>query len=563
MIILFLRYHLSAVIKYFRTKRIAKSVTIGAFLVVLFFVFQALFVFFKWSTVFITKDPYLKVAMPLFVYEIFFLILFFIIIVSGLINFLLGLFRREIDEWILASPKFKSVSFYTFLRVFIGSMIPLLIVALPAVLGIRSALSFSNLQTIIALLSLTLIVLFSVFVVFLFLMFFARLLVWIYSFFKKTKLSFTSLIIWSCVILICIFSFYAWRIVSTDIVSFFGEKGQNTGLAGIDVIVNTFSSLPSHLSAWVLFSLQNGNTSAAVEIVFLQLILCIFAFVISIFLSRWHLELWKSFQDGKRDGGTKRISFKNKNIHFPKYFKGPLGTLFEKEALMLFRDAKNTLWLFFLLLIWGMQTGLNFFLRKNISKHSVDVGTTPEFLLVLQLVVIVYFISAFVLRFAFPSFSMERKMIWILGSVPIDEQKLFWSKFVFYACVFLIMGLGIAFLNSFLLGVAALQTWLFLIFVCVAIMFVTALGLGLGAMFPNFETDDPQTLSTTLPGISFIFGSLVYGGIGAFIMYKFLVSGNNIPLFAFELLSFLFICILLYISPKPLRNIDFLNTRIK
>jgi hypothetical protein len=45
---------------------------------------------------------------------------------------------------------------------------------------------------------------------------------------------------------------------------------------------------------------------------------------------------------------------------------------------------------------------------------------------------------------------------------------------------------------------------------------VTLYGLALGALFPNFETDDPEILSTSFPGLTFIFTSVMYGAYAAY-----------------------------------------------
>jgi hypothetical protein len=41
----------------------------------------------------------------------------------------------------------------------------------------------------------------------------------------------------------------------------------------------------------------------------------------------------------------------------------------------------------------------------------------------------------------------------------------------------------------------------------------------MGALFPSNETDDPETISTSMPGLFFTALSLIYGALCSFILY--------------------------------------------
>lgn len=163
------------------------------------------------------------------------------------------------------------------------------------------------------------------------------------------------------------------------------------------------------------------------------------------------------------------------------------------------------------------------------------------------------------MRFALPSFSTEQKTAWIIASAPVDLGKLFWSKFWFYSAIFLALGLGVSVLNFSLLGLSFASIGISIFLFAIAIIFVTTLGLALGAIFPNFDTDDPQALSTSLPGLAFTLGSLGYGAIGAVLLYNSAIIGSVVYLVWFLILSLATIAILLYKAPNAIRNIEFIR----
>ena len=63
----------------------------------------------------------------------------------------------------------------------------------------------------------------------------------------------------------------------------------------------------------------------------------------------------------------------------------------------------------------------------------------------------------------------------------------FWSKLFFYAGLFLFIGAVFCGLNFAIIQMSITQIAAFAIFIGLIIFFFASLGLGLGAIFPNFE----------------------------------------------------------------------------
>jgi ABC-2 type transport system permease protein len=239
-----------------------------------------------------------------------------------------------------------------------------------------------------------------------------------------------------------------------------------------------------------------------------------------------------------------------------------MGTLFDKEAIMAIRDSRALLWFGFLLFIWLMQTSINLVLAHNLKQYQINQVFASSLTQVLQFVTAVYFICAFVLRFVFPSFSMEHRTIWILASAPINKEKIFWAKYGFYSLVFVVIGLILGYLNLLTLPLSIIYTGLMLLLFLVTIPFITALGLSLGALFPNYQTADPGVISTTLPGLAFIALSLLYGATGGLLIYYSLNRNSFSALVIFIVGSIVGAGLLLFLTPKLIKNRDLVKTTI-
>jgi hypothetical protein len=276
-------------------------------------------------------------------------------------------------------------------------------------------------------------------------------------------------------------------------------------------------------------------------------------------LSLAYLPLWQLFQEGKAGPKAPTLKKNAKPIIFPRYFKTPLGALFEKEGIVLFREMKSALWFFFLFALWMIQVILEFFIRENLIHHGQQITSLIAQIEALQVGTAIYFISAFILRFVFPSFSGEQKTAWIVGVSPLKPQNIFWSKFFFYTALFLILGLVFCGLNFAIIQMPVAQAFSFITFLILMILFLVAFGLGLGAIFPNFETNDPELLSTSLPGLGFILFSLSYGGLGTYLFYNYLISGSSTFMNIFNLISLFLTGGMIALSLMALKKFQFIK----
>ena len=560
--------------KYLSTQRTAKVITILIFLGVLFAVGFAIYSFFRWEFGLIARDPYLRVALPLYFYEGLFLIVFGLVFVSSFIVGMFALFRGRDDALIMASPRYARVFWRSYARTFIQSLWPIAVIVAPAFLGSAAVFPVSAAGAVLFFLAIAFLtgmgvalamMLFIVASCTLYLIerFYRRYfgLCGLFSFGKAAFLGTAAM-----GVAIAFGAHHAW---SGDVLSLFAPTiGANPAFPGsgsrIDVILGRFSAFPSHLATLALFYAQAGAFGPAAVATLGLCLMCGICLWMLRLGAHAFLGLWQLFQEGRFEAAQKmprqvRGMGLIPSGSFPRFWKTPLGALFEKEGIMLFRDGRSALWFFFLLALWTVQVAMGFFIRANLIKYQVNLSSVATQIETLELVTAVYFVSAFIVRFVFPAWSSERRTAWILGTAPVDRKSVFSAKLLFYTVTFLVLGALFCIVNLSLIQMPLSQAFTFGVTALLLIIFLVAFGLGLGALFPNFESDDPETLSTSLPGLGYTFGSLAYGGLGAYLFYRFLAGGPAEPLVLFGALTVALIILIVSLALRSLDRFEFIR----
>jgi ABC-2 type transport system permease protein len=111
-----------------------------------------------------------------------------------------------------------------------------------------------------------------------------------------------------------------------------------------------------------------------------------------------------------------------------------------------------------------------------------------------------FVLSAIAIRFAFPAVSLEGRAFWILQTAPMSLRALLWSKFWLNFVPLLFLGELLVFLSNLLLHVPAWMMTLSLITMGLMTFGIAAIGVGLGALYPNFNFDNAAEIPTSFGG---------------------------------------------------------------
>ncbi|MFT4326911.1 MAG: putative ABC transporter permease subunit [Candidatus Woesearchaeota archaeon] len=486
-------------------------------------------------------DDFVMQAAPLFLYQVFLLVVGFLVFVSTSIFTLLNFFKGDSDNWIMASPRYNELCWINFVRAVSSSSWVIVVMAIPLIFAVQSVFQLSFLSFLLVFFAVILFAFFSSTA--------AIVLIFLFSFltkfFKKQSFKFLSF----CTSIACIFyGVLIWRrTVNVDFQELF--QVYKTTEPVLDTMMNNFAIFPSYYPAMTIFYLQNEDFQNAFFSLLVMLLAVILLFILFMFIQKTFLNLWQNFQEGSFE--AKSTNRENKRVFFLSNVPdSPEKVIFRKELLTGMRSFKNTQWLLFLMFLLVLQVGVVTLLSRYAnSAEAIFAQLLPA----LQLGLLLYFISALILRFVFPSFSQEGNTSWLMGVAPLDFKQVFYSKYRFFVSMVVLIGVLTIILYAWSLGTDMIVSFSFLVVAVVAISTLTMLALSLGAIYANFETDDPHILSTSSPGIIFAMVSLLYSIFAAYTLYVFL-SGS---LFILPIL-FLVFSSLIYIfsSSHALRALE-------
>lgn len=129
-----------------------------------------------------------------------------------------------------------------------------------------------------------------------------------------------------------------------------------------------------------------------------------------------------------------------------------------------------------------------------------------------------FVLSAVAMRFSFPAVSLEGPAFWILQTSPISLRSLLWSKFWLNLVPLLVLGEILVFSSNILLRVPPWMMTLSLITVFLMTFGITAIGVGVGALYPKFNYAHVAEIPTSFGGAVCMIFSIAF--IGATVMIE-------------------------------------------
>lgn len=196
----------------------------------------------------------------------------------------------------------------------------------------------------------------------------------------------------------------------------------------------------------------------------------------------------------------------------PASLSAPFAFL-EKDIKTFMRDPSDWSQL---LIFFGLI--LIYFLNLRSLHFDVLQELWRNIIFVLNMIGTFIVLSSFSMRCIFPLLSMEGNRVWILFLAPVSFGSLLAEKFILGTILSLILTLPLVFLSGWMLHIEPLKIlWMtgLGIFGCMAL---TGLSVGLGALFPNFKTNNPSQIISGLGGSLVLVTHLVYlAGLGIFL----------------------------------------------
>lgn len=149
----------------------------------------------------------------------------------------------------------------------------------------------------------------------------------------------------------------------------------------------------------------------------------------------------------------------------------------------------------------------------NIRALPLFSGERVPFIMVTVISFLNLGLAGFVLasiaaRFIFPSISLEGRQMWLLRSSPLDLRALLWSKYWIGTVPLLVLALAITVLTNLLLRVSPFMMAVGIGTIVLLTLAISAMALGFGAVYPQFETENAAQIPTSYGGLVFMMSTI-------------------------------------------------------
>jgi ABC-2 type transport system permease protein len=191
---------------------------------------------------------------------------------------------------------------------------------------------------------------------------------------------------------------------------------------------------------------------------------------------------------------------------------GPVRAIFIKEMKTFWRD--QTQWTQLFLIGALIVIYLYNFSVLPFEKSPINAVYIENLFSFLNIALASFVLTAIGARFVFPSISHEGMSFWIIQSSPVTIKTYLWIKWLCYFLPLFLLSEILIVLTNILLHV----NWFMMILSVVTIAFISpgvvALGIGLGAAYPDFKSENPTQTVTGFGGLMYMFcASAFFGSI--------------------------------------------------
>ena len=189
-------------------------------------------------------------------------------------------------------------------------------------------------------------------------------------------------------------------------------------------------------------------------------------------------------------------------------FSGVSAALAAKEVRTFFRDQTQWTQLFLigaLIVIYVYN-----FKVLPLERSPIKTIYLQNLLAFLNMGLATFVLSALTARFAYPAVSMEREAFWLIRTAPISLKRFLWTKFAIYFAPLLVLTEILVVATNLLLQVTPFMMVLSTVNVLFIVPGVVALGVGFGAAYPDFSSENPIQSVTSFGGLLFMIVSAIF-----------------------------------------------------
>jgi len=198
------------------------------------------------------------------------------------------------------------------------------------------------------------------------------------------------------------------------------------------------------------------------------------------------------------------------------FLSGPARAFTVKEIRTFFRD--QTQWPQIFLIIALIIIYLYNFSVLPLSKTPIKTVYLQNLFSFLNMGLAAFVLTAVAARFVYPAVSIEGDAFWIVKSSPIQIRTFLWIKFFVYYIPLLLLAEILIVLSNILLNVTPFMMGLSVATIFFMVPGIVSMGVGFGAAYPDFKSENPAQSVTSFGGLLFMI--LCAGFIGIIIILE-------------------------------------------
>jgi ABC-2 type transport system permease protein len=280
------------------------------------------------------------------------------------------------------------------------------------------------------------------------------------------------------------------------------------------------SHSPLFPTTWFFDSLRASLTGGAMDAFFHSALSWSFAISL-MFITTWTSKVIYSKGLSKAQVAPRRIftslRLKRPMEGFPfRFLPGPVRAFTTKEIKAFFRD--QTQWSQIFLVMALIVIYLYNFSVLPLERSSIRIATLQNILSFLNIALAAFVLIAVSTRFVFPAVSQEGEAFWIVRSSPISIRTFLWVKFFIYLLPLLLLAEVLIVVTNIFLHVTPFMMVLSVFTIFFMVPGVVSMGIGLGAIYPDFSSENPAQSVTSLGGL--IYMTLCTGFVGAVVVLE-------------------------------------------
>jgi len=199
---------------------------------------------------------------------------------------------------------------------------------------------------------------------------------------------------------------------------------------------------------------------------------------------------------------SRLFKYKYSDFPFAGFLPGASRAFVGKEIKTFFRDQAQ--WSQLLLIGALVVIYVYNFSVLPLERAPIKTIYLQNLLSFLNMGLCLFVLTAVAGRFAYPAVSSEREAFWLVKASPVRIRTILWIKFFIYLFPLLILSEILIVATNIILKVETFMMVLSFITVFLMVPGIVSIGIGFGAAYPDFKSENPAQAVTSFGGLMFM-----------------------------------------------------------